>query len=88
MVRLTPRAGRDLIEGWASDAAGRSFLRVRVAAPPADGQANAALLRLIAQVAGRPASTVRIVSGERARLKQLEIAGLDEAALDAAFPKS
>ena len=36
-VRLTPRGGRDAIEGWATDAAGRAYLKVRVSAPPGGG---------------------------------------------------
>jgi len=84
-VRLTPRGGRDSVEGWARDDAGRVYLKARVAAPPVDGQANAALVRLIAKALGAPASAVRIASGETARMKQLEIDGVDAAALAAAF---
>ncbi len=80
-VRLTPRGGRDAIDGWASDADGRRHLKVRVSAPPIEGEANAALVRLVAKALGRPASAVRIVSGARARLKLLEVDGLDEAEL-------
>jgi hypothetical protein len=84
-VRLTPRGGRDRIDGWAVDADGRACLRVRVAAPPVDGEANTALVRLIAKALGRPASAVRIVSGETARLKVLEIDGVGPVELAAAF---
>ena len=84
-VRLTPRGGRDGIDGWARDGAGRAWLKVRIAAPPVDGAANAALVRLIAKALGRPASAVRIAAGETARLKQLEIEGVDAADLAAAF---
>ncbi len=84
-VRLTPRGGRDRIDGWAREASGRAYLKVRVAAPPVDGAANAALVRLIARALGRPAGAVRIVAGETARLKQLEIEGVDAADITAAF---
>jgi hypothetical protein len=77
VVRLTPRAGRAQVDGWSRDAAGRTFLKVRVAEPPLDGAANTALVRLIAKALDRPASAVRIVSGESARLKQLEIDGVE-----------
>jgi len=47
-VRLTPRGGRDAVEGWTRDDAGRLVLKVRVAAAAADGQANAAVIALLA----------------------------------------
>ena len=81
-VRLTPRGGRDRIEGWAVDEAGRRMLKARVAAPPVDGQANAALIQLIAKALGRPKSAVRLVSGDSARIKQLEIDGTEAADLE------
>ena len=80
-VRLTPRGGRDAIEGWTRDADGRPMLKARVAAAPVDGAANAALIGLVAKALGRPASTVRLVGGAAARIKRLEIEGLDEAEL-------
>ena len=80
-VRLTPRGGRDAVEGWARDENGRPYLKARVTAPPVDGAANAALEKLIAKTLKRPRSAVRIVGGEQARVKQLEIDGMDEAEL-------
>lgn len=78
-VRLTPRAGRDEIGGF--DDAG--VLRVRVAAPPVDGGANDALIRLIAKRAGVPPSLVSIVAGTTARVKTIHVSGIDDAALRA-----
>jgi uncharacterized protein len=75
-VRLTPRAGRDEI-GPRRD----GVLQVRVKAPPVDGKANEALLRLIAKRAGVPKSRVTIVRGERSRRKLLAIEGADRTAL-------
>ena len=80
-VRLTPRGGRDAVEGWGEDGAGRPLLKARVAAPPVEGEANAALVKLIAKALGLPRSAVRIASGETARIKVLEIDGLGEAAI-------
>ena len=80
-VHLTPRGGRDAVEGWARDEHGRPYLKVRVTAPPVDGAANAALEKLIAKTLKRPRSAVRIVGGEHARVKQLEINGMDEGQL-------
>ena len=86
-VRVTPRGGRDAIEGWTADADGRPVLKVRVAAAATDGQANAAVVALLARALGRPKSAVRLVRGASSRTKQLEIEGLDPAALDALGPR-
>jgi uncharacterized protein YggU (UPF0235/DUF167 family) len=80
-VRLTPRGGRDAIEGFTEDEAGRPLLKARVAAPPVEGEANAALIRLLAKALGLPRSALRIASGDTARVKVLEIDGLSEAEL-------
>ena len=84
-VRLTPRGGRDAVEGWARDENGRPYLKARVTAPPVDGAANASLEKLIAKTLKRPRSAVRIVGGEQARVKQLEIDGMDEGDLGKLF---
>jgi uncharacterized protein YggU (UPF0235/DUF167 family) len=84
-VRVTPRGGRDAAEGWTADAAGRPVLKLRVAAAAAEGAANAAVAALIAKALGRPKSAVRIVRGETARVKQIEVDGADEADLARAF---
>lgn len=77
-VRVTPRGGRDAIEGWQGDT-----LRVRVAAAPADGQANAALVRLIARTLGVAPSKVQIVAGKRTRQKRLTMEGVTQGELEA-----
>ena len=83
-VRVTPKGGRDAVEGWTRDAAGRPVLKVRVAAAAADGAANAAVLALVARSLKLPKSAVRLVAGQSARLKRLE-AEVSEAELTAAF---
>lgn len=75
-VRVTPRASRDSIGGW-SERDGRRTLAVRLAAAPVDGGANAGLVALLAKRLGMPKSKVRIVSGETARTKLVEVEGLD-----------
>ena len=82
-VRLTPRSSADRIDGWASDAAGREHLKVRVRAAPVEGEANAALEALLAGALGVPRSAVRVVRGQTARLKQVAVEGLDAGALRA-----
>ena len=84
-VRVTPRGGRDAVEGWGRDEAGRSALKLRVAAAAADGAANAAVIALLAKTLGRPKSAVRILRGDTARVKQVEIDGLDAAEARAVF---
>jgi uncharacterized protein YggU (UPF0235/DUF167 family) len=54
-------------------------LLVRLNATPVEGQANRALLRLLARVLGVPASAVRLVRGAKARDKLIEISGLGRA---------
>jgi len=74
-VKLTPKAGRDAIDGWATDAAGRAVLKVRVSAPPFDNTANEALVALIARTLEVKRSSIRIVSGETSRTKLVEAVG-------------
>ncbi|MFN8559004.1 MAG: DUF167 domain-containing protein [Dehalococcoidia bacterium] len=75
-VRVTPRAGRDGIDGWRD-----GVLRVRLAAPPLDGRANDALTRLIAAALGVAPRAVRVVRGATSRHKLLAIDGVDEQGL-------
>ncbi len=63
-VRLIPRGGRDRIDGFAPGADGERVLKVRVTAPPVDGAANAALVRLLAKALGVAKSAVTIIAGE------------------------
>lgn len=81
-VRLTPRGGRDAIDGWAQDSAGKKHLKARVSLPPEDGKANKALIALLAKTLNIPKSTIRIASGETSRLKTIEVYG-DSATLGA-----
>ena len=70
-VRLTPRGGRDQIDGWDG-----AVLRVRVAAPPAEGRANESMVRLVAKALGVPPSRVTLVAGAQSRTKVIEVDGL------------
>jgi len=85
-VRLTPKGGRDAIEGYETLADGRSVLKVRVRAAPSDGEANAALGRVLARALGVPPSRVDIVGGATSRIKRVEVSG-DAATLSAALEK-
>ena len=81
-VRLTPKGGRDQIDGIQKLSDGRMVLKARVRAIPEDGEANAALQKLIAKNIGVPASRISLQSGHTSRLKVLKIEG-DGAALAA-----
>ena len=74
-VRLTPKGGRDAIDGIERMADGRSVLKVRVRAAPSDGEANDALVRLMAKSLGVAPRQVTLVAGATARIKRLEVAG-------------
>ncbi len=85
-VRLTPKGGRDAIGGIETMADGRAVLKVRVAAPPSEGEANAALIRLVAKALRVPARDVALAAGATGRVKRLTIAG-DPPTLIAALEK-
>ena len=85
-VRLTSKGGRDAIEGIEQMADGRTVLKARVAAPPSEGEANDALIRLIAKALGVPSRDVALAAGATARVKRLTVAG-DPARLIAALEK-
>jgi uncharacterized protein len=70
-VRLTPRAAREEIAGVREGA-----LVVRVTAPPVDGAANEALVKLLAKRLGLQRGALRIVSGGTARTKVVEVDGI------------
>jgi len=82
-VRLTPKGGRDAIEGWA-DHLNERVLKARVAAPPEDGKANAALLALLAKTLGLAKSHLRIAGGETSRVKTIELNEPGRSAADVA----
>jgi uncharacterized protein (TIGR00251 family) len=86
-VRLTPKGGRDAIEGWWTDGAGRPALKARVAAPPEDGKANSALIGLLARALEVRKSDVRIASGAASRVKMIEVDG-DETLLAARLARA
>jgi len=72
-VRLNPRSARDELAGWQD-----GELRVKVTAPPVEGRANAALERLLAEVLRVPKTSVRVVAGNRGRVKTVAIEGLSQ----------
>jgi uncharacterized protein len=85
-VRLTPKGGRDALEGTETLSDGRAVLKARVRAAPTEGEANDALVRLLAKALGVPLRAVAIVGGATSRIKRVQVAG-DASALRAALEK-
>jgi hypothetical protein len=74
-VRVTPRAGRDALEGCETLSDGRAVVKIRVRAVPEDGAANEAVRRVLAKAVGRPISAVTVTAGATARVKTLLVDG-------------
>ena len=70
-VRIQPRASKDEITGEIAGA-----IKIRLQAPAVEGRANEALIEFLAQLLKSPKGAVRILSGERSRIKRLEIRGV------------
>jgi uncharacterized protein len=85
-VRLTPKGGRDSIDGIARLSDGSAVLRARVAAAPTEGEANDALIRLLARNLHVPPRDVTLVGGATSRVKRMLIKG-DLSAVAAALEK-
>ena len=74
-LRVTPRGGRDDIDGVEILANGRSVVKVRVRAIAEGGEANRAVTELLARALGVPKRSVRVLSGTTSRLKQIAVDG-------------
>jgi uncharacterized protein (TIGR00251 family) len=81
-VRVSPRAAREALGGERDGA-----LVVRLTAPPVEGRANEALVRLLGRTLGVPPSAVHVVRGGKGRDKQVEVTGLSAAETVARLPK-
>ncbi|SRR6266540_2639899 len=86
VVRLTPKGGRDAIDGIEELSDGRAVLKARVRAAPSEGAANAALVKLLARALSVAPRDVALVAGDTARIKRLKIDG-SAPALAAALEK-
>ena len=80
--RLTPRGGRDAIDGVARLADGTCVLLARVREPPEDGRANEALCALLAAKLDASASSVKVRAGAKSRLKRIAIDGDPDRLID------
>ena len=79
-VRVVPRASREGVAGFEG-----GVVRIRLNAPPVEGQANDALVRFLAKAVGVPRSRVTLVTGERGRSKIVRVAGVTREELMAAL---
>jgi hypothetical protein len=77
-VRTVTRAQRDEIVGIQED----GTLKIRLTAAPTDGQANAALIKFLAERLGVPESTIEIVAGKETRDKWISVQGISPALVD------
>ncbi|WP_439470391.1 DUF167 family protein [Brevundimonas sp.] len=82
-IKLTPGASADRIDGWDTDPDGRPVLKVRVRARPIEGEANTALIKLLAKTLGVPKSAVSLARGGQSRTKMIAVEGLSEPELKA-----
>ena len=74
-LRVTPRGGRDDIDGIETLANGRTVVKVRVRAIAEGGEANRTVTELMAKARGVPKARVKILSGVTSRLKQVAVDG-------------
>ena len=79
-VRVQPRASKDEIVGEIAGA-----IKIRLQAPALEGRANDALIEFLAQLLKTPKGAVRILSGERSRIKRLEIRGVTKQQIERLF---
>jgi uncharacterized protein YggU (UPF0235/DUF167 family) len=75
LVRLTPKGGRDVIEGIEQLADGQSVLKARVRAAASEGEANEALQRLMARTLDIAPRDIVLVAGRTSRIKRLLVHG-------------
>ncbi|HJS45961.1 MAG TPA: DUF167 family protein [Rhizomicrobium sp.] len=81
VLRLTPRASRNGVDGVIADAEGRPLLKLRLVAPPVEGAANEALIAFLAKTLSLRKADITIRSGETSRIKILHLAGNSAAIL-------
>lgn len=72
-----PRSGKNVLAGFTDT----GLLSVKITAPPADGLANAALVKVLAKTLGVPKSTIRITRGQNASIKTFDFQTLTDSEL-------
>lgn len=79
-VLVQPRASRSKIVGEHD-----GMLKIQLAAPPVDGEANAELVQMLARLLGVPKRQVTLMSGETSRRKRVRVDGVETATALAAM---
>jgi hypothetical protein len=77
-VLVQPRASRTRVVGEHD-----GQLKIQLAAPPVDGEANAALVEFLAKALGVPRRQVTLVAGDASRRKRVAVHGIDAARAEA-----
>ncbi len=72
-VKVQPRASRNQIVGEHDGA-----LKIKLAAPPVEGEANRALLDYLAEILKLPRKNILLIKGDSSRHKLIEICGIDK----------
>jgi uncharacterized protein len=75
-IKVIPRAGLTSVAGTRDHA-----LLIRLAAPPVDGAANAALVEFLARALDIPKRNVILTAGEKSRTKRVKVMGVSPAAI-------
>lgn len=78
-VKVTPKGGRDCVLPFVE---GDLAVKVKVASPPEDGKANAAVITLLSDILKIPKSRIKIVQGEKSRQKRVAISELSAVEVD------
>ena len=76
-VKLIPRSSKNQILGHEGE-----LIRIKVTAPPIEGQANKALIELLSKKFKKPKSHIRITAGESSRLKTVRIKDISRNEID------
>ena len=85
-VRAQPAGPANRIQGVVTDADGTERLKIQITAPPEDGKANAAIVKLLAKALKRPKSALTLTAGATARNKTFLIAGASAADIRVLIP--
>jgi uncharacterized protein (TIGR00251 family) len=78
-VKVTPRARSTGVAGVMDD----GTIKIKVAAPPVDGAANAALVEFLSEALGLPRKQIDIVAGETSERKLISLVGISPEEVDA-----